>query len=50
MLGQPIVGSNWWLEPEFDSCEASKRGPWMSRSLDQSSMQVARDASSSRGF
>jgi hypothetical protein len=49
VLGQPVVGSSGWLEPESDSCETSERGPWMSRSLDQSSVQVAGDASSSEG-
>jgi hypothetical protein len=49
VLGQPVVGSSGWLELEFDSVEASERGPWMDRSLYQSSVQVARDASSSEG-
>jgi hypothetical protein len=49
VLGQLVVGSSGWLEPESDSGEASERGPWMSRSLDQSSVQVAGDASSSEG-
>jgi hypothetical protein len=49
VLGQPVVGSSGWLEPESDSCEASERGPWMDRSLDQSSVQVVGDASSSEG-
>jgi len=38
VLGHPVVGSSGWLEPEFDNSEVLERGPWMSRSLDQSSM------------
>jgi hypothetical protein len=40
VLGQPVVGSSGWLEPESDSDETSEGGPWMSRSLDCSTTQV----------
>jgi hypothetical protein len=49
VLGQPVVGSSGWLEPESDSSEASERGHWMDRSSHQRSTEVVGDASSSEG-
>jgi hypothetical protein len=38
VLGQLVVASSEWLEPESDNGEDLERGTWMSRLLDQSSV------------